>query len=249
MTTNDATLRHLLDLCRKSEKTRSWQYSGFLSPAEQEDLARSREASGFSWFLSGGHEYAERKILAAGDEAEYGPAELPVRVVAVRPKSEKYAEELTHRDYLGALLGLGVERSVIGDILVRDRRAWFFCLDSVAELLASSLTQVRRTAVAAEIAAADLPELRPRYEVLRVNVASERLDAVAAAFAGLSRGQAERLFAAGMVFVNSRETADKSLRLKEGDVISVRGTGKAVYDGIAYETRKKRFQVILRKLV
>ena len=178
-----------------------------------------------------------------------GPPEPPVRVIAVKPKSEKYAEELSHRDYLGAILGLGLERSLIGDILVRDRRAWFLCLASAADLLTSSLTQVRRTAVTAEIAAPDVPELQPRYEFLRVNVASERLDAVIAAFAGLSRGQADRLFASEKVFVNGRMTTDRSARLKEGDTVSVRGFGKGVYDGIEYETRKNRYVVRIRKLI
>ena len=68
--TNDVMLRHLLDLCRRSEKTGDWQYSGFLSPAEQEDLAVSPEAAGFPYFFTGGHEEAERKILAAGCEEE-----------------------------------------------------------------------------------------------------------------------------------------------------------------------------------
>lgn len=249
METNDVTLRHLLDLCRKSEKTGTWQYSGFLSPAEQDGLLTSREAAGFPYFLDGGYENAERKILAAGNEEEAGPPDLPVRVIAVRPKSDKYAEDLTHRDYLGAILGLGIERSLVGDIIVRDRRAWFFCLASAADMLASSLAQVRRTAVAAEITTADVPELQPRYAPVRLNVASERLDAVISAFAGISRGQADKLFAAGKVFVNGRMTEDRSTRLKEGDVLSVRGIGKAVYDGIEYETKKKRYQVRLRKLV
>ena len=249
METNDVMLRHLLDLCRKSEKTGSWQYSGFLSPAEQDDLLRSREAAGFSFFLTGGYENAERKILAAGNEEDLGKAEPPLTVIEVRPKSEKYAEELTHRDYLGAILGLGIERSVIGDILVRGKSAWFICLSSVAEMLTSSLDQVRRTTVTATVAGADVPELEPRYAALRVNVASERLDAVVAAFANLSRGQADRLFAAEKVFVNGRTVIDRSTRLKEGDMLSVRGFGKAVYDGIEYETRKKRFLVQLRKLI
>ena len=200
METNDVTLRHLLDLCRKSEKTGTWQYSGFLSPAEQDDLLTSREAAGFPYFLDGGYENAERN-------------------------------------------------SLVGDIIVRDRRAWFFCLASAADMLASSLAQVRRTAVAAEITTADVPELQPRYAPVRLNVASERLDAVISAFAGISRGQADKLFAAGKVFVNGRMTEDRSTRLKEGDVLSVRGIGKAVYDGIEYETKKKRYQVRLRKLV
>ena len=249
MTTNDVTVRHLLDLCRKNEKTGIWQYSAFLSPAEQDDLLRCPEAAGFSFFLDGGYESAERRILAVGNEAESGPPELPITVISVKPKSGKYAEELSHRDYLGAILGLGIERALIGDILIRDKNAWFFCLAPAADMLVSSLDQVRRTAVTAEITSSDVPELRPRYAPLRLNVASERLDAVVAAFCNISRGQAEKLFAAEKVFVNARPAMDRNARLKEGDVLSVRGFGKAVYDGIEHETRKNRLWVSLRKLV
>ena len=246
---NDGTLRHLLDLVRKSERSGIWQYSAFLTPAEQDEFLRCPEAAGASFVLCGGYEAAERKILAAGDEAESGPPEPPVRVVAVRPKSEKYAEELTHRDYLGAILGLGIERSLVGDILVQGKSAWVFCLPTAAEIMASGLDQVRRTAVTAEETAADVPELQPRYQALRLNVSSERLDAVTAGFAGLSRGQAEKLFSAEKVFVNGRVTTDRSARLKAGDILSVRGFGKAVYDGIEKETRKNRLWVSLRKYI
>ena len=246
---SDVTLRHLLDLCRRNRKTGLWQYSAFLSPAEQEELLRSPEAAGYAFFLTGGYEAAERKILAAGLEAEDGPADPPISVIAVIPKSEKYAEELTHRDYLGAILGLGIDRSLIGDILVQGKRAWFFCLASAAEMLASSLTQVRRTTVEAQVTGTDVPELQPKYAPQRLNVASERLDAVTAAFTGLSRGQADKLFGAEKVFVNGRVTTDRSAKLKEGDILSVRGFGKAVYDGIEHETRKNRLWVMLRKYI
>lgn len=249
MSMSDVTLRHLLDLCRRNRKTGLWQYSAFLSPAEQDELLRDPEAADYPFFLTGGYEGAERRILAAGLEAEDGPAEPPLSVIAVTPKSMKYAEELTHRDYLGAILGLGIERSLIGDILVRDRQAWFICLSSAADMLAGALTQVRKTTVEARITGPDVPELQPRYAPLRLNVASERLDAVAAAFTGLSRGQAEKLFSAEKVFVNSRPVTDRSARLKEGDILSVRGFGKAVYDGIEHETRKNRLWVSLRKYI
>ena len=246
----DNMIPHLLDLCRRSERTGLWTYSGFLTPAEQEDFLRSPESACFSFRFEGGYALAERKILIAGDEAQTGyPADPPIRVIEVRPLSLKFAEDLTHRDYLGAILGLGIERALTGDILIREKTAWFFCLDSAADFLVSSLTQVRRTSVSAAPASPDLPALQPRYEPLRLNVASERLDAVVAAFTGLSRGQAVSLFASEKVFVNSRMTPDKSFRLKEGDILSVRGFGKAVYDGLERETKKGRLWVSLRKLV
>ena len=249
MAAQDSTLRHLLDLCRRSDKTGLWQYSAFLSPAEQEDLIRSPEAAGFSYTWMGGYDAAERKILAAGSEAEAGPPEPPIAVIAVTPKSIKFAEELTHRDFLGAILGLGIGRGLIGDILVREKQAWVFCLSSAADILLSGLTQVRRTAVTAKICPPDVPELQPRFHTLRLNISSERLDAIVAAFAGVSRSQAEQLLRAEKVFINGRVAPGKDTRMKEGDLISVRGVGKAVYDGIERETKKNRLWVSLRKYV
>ena len=246
---NEILTGHLLDLCRKSDRTGTWQYSAFLSPAEQEDLSRCPEASGFPFRFCGGFEEAERRILAAGNEEFSGPPDPPIRVVSVVPKSLRYAEDLTHRDFLGAVLGLGMERDLVGDILVRDRKALLFCLEPAAEWLVSSLSQVRRTPVSAALSGPDPAFLEARFRPVRINVSSERLDAVVAAFTGLSRGKAAALFSEEKVFVNGRAVADKGARLKPGDRFSVRGFGKAVYDGIEYETRKSRLWVSLRQYV
>ena len=246
----ERTNRHLLDLCRRSDRTASWVYSGFLSPAEQEDFHRCPESASFDYSFSGGYSDAERRILAAGNADRIGTLpDPPISVIAVHPSSPKFAEDLSHRDYLGAILSLGIERSLIGDILVREKSAWFFCIDSAVDFLTSSLTRIRNTAVSASLSSAEAPELRPRYESVRVNVASERLDAVLSAFTGLSREQTASLFRGEKVFVNHRIVTDKSFRLKEGDILSVRGFGKAAYDGIDHETRKSRLWVSLRKYV
>jgi len=250
MENTDRMNRHLLDLCRRSDRTASWAYSGFLSPAEQDDFLRCPQSASFDYFFEGGYAAAERKLLVAGNAEDIGyPPDPPLRVLAVCPVSAKYAETLSHRDYLGAILSLGIDRGLIGDILVREKQAWFFCLDSAADFLISSLTRVRNTTVAASLSSAETPELRPRYEALRLNVASERLDAVLSAFAGISRAQSAPLFSGERVFVNGHVVIDRSMRLKEGDILSVRGFGKAVYDGIEHETRKSRLWVSLRKYV
>ena len=241
---------HLLDLCVRSERAGIWSYSGFLSLAEQDDFIRCPESALYKYSFDGGYEAAERKLLVAGSTDAVGyPSDPPVSVIAVKPASSKFAEDLSHRDYLGAILNLGIERSLIGDILVREKQAWFFCLDSAADFLVSSLTRVRNTTVSASIVSGEVPELQPRFEPMRLNVASERLDAVLSAFTGLSRARTAPLFSGEKVFVNGRVVADKSMKLKEGDIISVRGFGKAVYDGIEYETRKSRLWVSLRKYV
>ena len=247
MEVSEQTLRHLLDLCRRADRLGIWQYSAFLSPAEQTDFERSPEASRFSWSFFGGTEDAERKILAAGSSDLTGTeAEPPISLMRIEPLSEKFAEDLTHRDYLGAVLNLGIDRNLTGDIFIRDHLAWLFCLNTARDWL-TSLTNVRHTAVRV----VPVPEITalpaPRLVSVSLNIASERLDAIAAAFAGISRTKAASLFTEGKVFVNSRPVQDRSHPLKPGDLLSVRGVGKARYEGILRETRKGRLAVQLQK--
>ena len=248
--TADPLLRHLEDLCRQADARSVWRYSGFLSPAEQEDFRRFSSFPADFLRFWGGYETAERCLLGAGSEALFDlPPSWPICVVRVSPVSRKFAEDLTHRDFLGAILALGLERSLIGDLLVRNREAWVFCLESAAELLTSSLREVRRTAVIAQMDSLTAPDLSPRLEPVSLNVASERLDAVVAALSGLSRSHSAELFATGRVLVNSRRCEDGSAKLKPGDVLSVRGFGKARYDGIDRTSRKGRLFISLQKYV
>lgn len=127
MNATEETIRHLLDICSRAEKTGRRCYSSFLTPAEQDDFARNPSAAFFQWAFEGGYENAERRILAAGED-EYDSAEtIPLRIIRAEPQNEKFAEDLSHRDYLGAVMNLGIERSTIGDILVRGRKAWIVC--------------------------------------------------------------------------------------------------------------------------
>ena len=248
MNSGEETVRHLLDLCKRAENIGKRMFSAFLTPAEQDDFRHCPGAAGYEWSFEGGFDAAERRILAAGSglpgEEE---AEAPISVVLVQPQSEKFAEDLGHRDFLGAVLNLGIERSTVGDIVVRDGKAWIVCLDHVRDLLLDDLTRVRRTAVRTSLCERDVPDLQPRLVPMHVNVASERLDAVVAEFAGISRAQAPALFTAGKVFLDGREATDRSVRLRPGSVFSVRGYGKARYDGVVRETKKGRLLVCIQK--
>ena len=248
MDAEEMKIRHLVDLCRRAEKTGLWVYSGFLSLAEQQAFRQAPVSRGLDFHFWGGSEWAERRILAAGSEDAMGfPADYPLSLLSLRPASEKYGEELTHRDYLGAVLNLGIDRELTGDILVQGKHAWMFCLDSAADLICGGLTRVRHTTVITERAPGDAPPPEPSLEPLSLNVASERLDAIVAGLTGLSRARASELFPAGKVHINGQPVADGSKTLTPGDLLSVRGYGKVIYDGIRRETKKSRLVVALRK--
>ncbi len=249
MNETEEKTRHLLDICRRAEKTGRRCYSSFLTPAEQDDFTRDPSAAFFQWTFEGGYANAERRILAAG-ENEYGNNDtIPIRIIRAEPQNDKFAEELSHRDYLGAIMNLGIERSTIGDILVRGRKAWIFCQEHVAEIILSGLKRVRRTAILSQSGSPDDEELKPEFQPVYVHAASERIDALAADFAGISRTQAASLFSSGKIFVNGRNVTDRSIKLHPGDILSIRGIGKGIYDGIERETRKGRLVAVFRKYI
>jgi len=155
-------------------------------------------------------EQAERQIVIFGSKEELGyEPEAPICVLQVSPVSLKFGEELTHRDYLGAILNLGIERELIGDILIQGKTGWIFCLDSIKDFLLESLTRIRHTEVTLSEASFDLPELKPRLEEVRYNVASERIDSTVAAFAGLSRSKATELFQKGVQLRDLRKQVNQ----------------------------------------
>ncbi|MBR6405450.1 MAG: hypothetical protein IKS18_04550 [Lachnospiraceae bacterium] len=244
-------LRHLQDLSERAQQSGIYTFSDFLSLPEQDLVLRSvREYGLWDYHFEGGSESAERRIIVFGSEASFGyPPELPITVLQIRPVQEKYGEELSHRDILGAVMSLQIERSLTGDIIVRGKNAYIFCLQRIADFLAENLTKIRHTDVQCMRCISDVPELRPVLQEVRLNIASERLDSIVAFLTGISRSHIERLFHEKRVFLNGRIVESLSARPKEGDVITVRGFGKAIYEGISGSSKKGRLYVTLRKYV
>ena len=242
--------RRFSDLSHLAERRGTYTFSNFLNLTEQDQFLRLKSSFPMAASLYGPQETSERKIAVFGSEAEFGyPPEYPVSVLKIAPVSEKFSEELSHRDYLGAILNTGIDRGLTGDIIVRGKKAYLFCLDSIADYLKDNVHHIRHTDVLVSAASGSLPELAPEFQELRLNVPSERLDAIVAAFINQSRTKATVYFSRELVFVNSRAVTDVSAHLKPGDVLNVRGFGKAIYDGIDGQSRKGRLYVVLRKYI
>ena len=122
------------ELADKSYNQNQYTFTGFLGLAEQDALWQvEREVKFAGITLYGGREEAERKILRFGSEAELGYEQpFPICCIRIRPLSAKFADKLSHRDYLGALMGLGIKREVIGDIIVSDEKCHIFVLKDMA---------------------------------------------------------------------------------------------------------------------
>lgn len=197
METNDL-IRRAEDLAARCERTSSVTATAFLTPAERMELQNAPSLRSVAVFYSGGGTECERTCafflpfyLTAEefDTAEY--------ISAVHFRS--FFGEPGHRDYLGALLALGVRREWVGDIRVRGAEAWVFCLPSVVKTLAELDRAGRYTVRGEEIALADVPEEEVKTETMSFTVQSLRLDAVTAGLFRLSRTSAAELIRLGSV--------------------------------------------------
>ena len=227
------------ELAERARMRGIYIYSDFHSP---EGIAEAYSVCGdHSIKVWGGADFCERAMIRFGDESDIGyEEEFPISIIAVEPKAKKFADTLTHRDFLGALMNLGVGRELIGDIIVSGNAGYVFVVSRMADLICESITSVKRTSVKCSIVT-ELPESAcVHIKDQSLNISSERADAVIARAFNLSRGSAKELFADDKVFINGRTSKGAGATLGEGDVVSVRGYGKFVFYGISGETRKGR---------
>ena len=233
------------ELYRKAYDGGYFTFTDFLGLAEQSALSEltPKFHTGFIK-LFGGADGAERVMARFGDPDDIGyDVPFPILCVAVEPLSQKFADKLTHRDFLGALLNLGIERSTLGDIVIRDNVGYVFAEEKIAEFITCELSRVKRTDIKATIAQ-ELPDGELfKTEQKRIQIQSERLDAVIAKSYNLSREDAQTLVKRSLVFVNGKETTSSSYSPKVGDKISVRGHGRFIYLGPQSLTRKGKMNI------
>ncbi len=227
-----------------------YRYLGFLDEAQgalTQAMARSGSLRDLS--LWGGYPGAERLMARFGSPGDLGYEEpWPIARLILRPAAGRFSEELAHRDVLGALMSLGIEREVLGDQVFSGGVWHVFCREEMAPHLAT-LSSVRNTPVRISRAEEGLPEPVRQTETLRVNVPSPRADAVVAHLAGLSRGKAAEMFPRQLIKVNALVCEDPSRLLKEGDVFSVRGVGKFRCGGVAGTSKKGRLYLEVFRFV
>lgn len=236
--------KRFLDLADRSFRQSLFVFTGFLSLAEQDVLYRTAAETGAFVSLNGGTEHAERQMARFGNPQELGYEEpFPIACLLIEPLQEKFADPFSHRDFLGAIMNLGIDRSTVGDILIDGKKAYVFCTGAMAPYLMENLEQVRHTHVRCRAVegAENLPErkLAAREE----NVASLRCDGLVASVWKLSRSQSTELFRQKKVFVNGRLQENNSCLLKPGDVVSARGYGKFIFKGEKHMTRKGKLVV------
>ena len=238
-------LKRINDLLALSEKNYKVMYSYFLDPAQQTLVCRVTEFSGFVSMV-GGYDDAERRVCRVCAN-EYCTDESPPIVLFTAEASVKDAE-LSHRDVLGSLMGLGIKREMLGDILPNKNKPQFFCHDSIADHVEFNLKKIGRCGVT--LSRSDIAEIvLPRYESITVNVSSMRLDSICADSFGIPRSKAAEAIKQGLVYVNWLEVTEVSAEVKPGDKISLRGKGKIEIGGISGTSKKGRLFVDINKKI
>lgn len=246
-------LARVLDKQEQARARNIPAYTDFLSPQQQSQAASLLHAAGVEkerYVLLGGYGGAERQILLfLPDWLDRSDAESqsPLRLLRAKFRAE-YG--LTHRDLLGSLMGMGIVREKVGDILAGPETCDLVVLDTVADFLLQNWDTAGRAHVAVSpLAPEDLEIPETRCEEVRDTVSSLRLDAIAATGFKMARGKAASLVEGGKVQVNWRECAKPDKLLAEGDVVSARGFGKFEVSQVGGVTRKGRTSIVLKRYV
>ena len=246
-------LARVLDKLELSQNRGLPAHTPFLSPGEQASVQDLLDAWGHPRCVwTGGYEGAERQVcrfLPDWQEPEDALADPEGPLAALEALFPRDSS-LSHRDILGGLMGLGLTREQLGDILMEDGRCQVVVLREALPILLSQWEGAGRW----KISVGEIPvhELRPAQaavKTIRDTVATPRLDAVLAAGFSLSRSKAAGYVSAGKVAVNHRECLKGDHQVEEGDVLTCRGLGKCVVKEVPGQSRKGRTMLVLERYI
>ena len=242
MNDNELLKKRLSELSQRAFERGFCTYSDFLNMDEISTALSIKHHC--PYLLFGGYENAERCVIGFGEEIE--KESFPICCIKIEPLQQKFADSLSHRDFLGSLMNLGINRNTLGDILIKDNCGYLFCLESISEYITENLTRIKHTSVKSTVASSDFEFPVNESEEKEIVVSSLRADAVISSVYKLSRNETAELFNKELVFVNSRAVTKSSVVLKENDVVSVRHKGRFIFCGELRKTKKDRLVVEIR---
>ena len=257
MTDDERLLAHARDLLRTAANDGYSTHTAFLDLHQRSVLQSLARECGrdVRLFFCGGFPDAERTVAVflpaffeAEDATSFFAAQPELQPLSLLRFEKDRFSTLSHRDYLGALMGLGIKRELVGDLIVDDGGAFVVCLKTARSFLLEHLTSGGRATLTGR--AAQFRELLQREEHFSeqfASVSSLRLDSLLGAAFGLSRSRAAECIESGAVYLNSLQTFKPDARVNEGDKLVLRGKGKAVLAEVRGENKKGRIHIILRR--
>lgn len=237
----------LADMAEQAQRSQKFRLGDFLDPYGQE-IAETIAANypALRLDFSGGYTGAERQRAMFIDRDFGGSPSFELAYVTASWNGQ--FEHIGHRDVLGALMSLGIERSRFGDIIMGEEQAGIVTDNKMAACLLENLTRIGRSSVVCRLSELSLiPAKEEKYKELRATVASLRVDSVAAAGYGVSRSRAAADIAADKLKLNWQPVKNASQSVKEGDVLSLRGRGRLEVAEVRGQTKKGRLGVLLKR--
>ena len=236
--------KRLLDLSRQAEYKGIVTFSGFLNLNEQNIFHGIACELYTSTKCSGGDEGAERQTVAFIPDALGYEWDFPLTAICAVPQYPKYAEKLTHRDVLGALMHLGIDRSKIGDIVCLETKYIIFCEDIICDFIMENLTQIRHTMMRLEkLDRTQSLEVTPQFKEQTEMIASNRIDAIVAKAYHLSRSEASEYLSSEKVFINGKCITNCNQSCEPGAIVSVRGKGRFIFETDHTFSKKGKLRV------
>ena len=240
----------LSDMVTQCGRGGSAVYSHFLDErqcAEAEQWCRGNCGT-LRYKLWGGYEKARRRILAVYEDwyEDYVIESCPMKCLTFTFRRE---DKLSHRDFLGSFMAQQLKREVVGDIVVGEGIAQAFVTDVGARLIGTTVTKIGRVGVKLSDDRGFCLEETEKFQDIGGTVASMRLDCIVGLAAGLSREKAAQLIRSERVEINHFPVTSVSAEVHEGDVLSIRGSGRFILDNIGVTTKKGRIHVSMRKYI
>lgn len=240
-----ALLKRILDLTYRAQKTYSVAYTDFVDPFLLGQIKSYRlELLGVNSSSFGGQSASERQIIAlAHDDIQINEDEFPIGYLEILVKTG-IGKPLSHRDYLGAIMGLGIEREKIGDLLIQEDAAYVMAHTDILDYVLHSLDTVSRygKVSCSIVSKEEIPNFEPDYKSINATVSSARADAIIARGFQLSRAEVVKLIAAQRAMCNGIIITQAS-PVKEGDICTLRGHGKIKINEMGSITKKGRIRV------
>lgn len=236
--------KRLIDLSKQANIKGIVTFSDFLNLNEQNIYHMSKKELYTNTKAFGGYENAERQMIAFIPDALYYEFYYPIKCIHIFPKYPKFAEKLTHRDVLGAIMHLGIERNRLGDILCLGDDYYVFCDEDIFPFIMTELSKIRHTMVdlSEETEYAHLQaniSLEERYDM----IASNRIDAIVAKAFHLSRSEAAELLMSEKVFINGKCITNCNQSCENGAIVSVRGKARFVFEDCNSTSKKGKMRV------
>ena len=236
--------KRLIDLSKQADIKGIVTFSDFLNLNEQNIYHMTKKELYTKAKLFGGYDSAERQMIAFIPDALYYEFDYPIKCIHIVPKYPKFAEKLTHRDVLGALMNLGIERNRLGDILCFDDDYYVFCDEDIFPFIIGELSKIRHTMVdlSDELEYSHLQaniRLEEQYEM----IASNRIDCIIAKAFHLSRSECSELLASEKVFLNGKCITNCNQSCENGTIISVRGKARFIFEDCNSVSKKGKLRV------